>query len=170
MDWGLVRSLIILPGTTLVFIPTIILVLLKNSSCPPELASTTEIWFWLALLVGGVGLALSSWSVVLFSKTGKGTPAPWEPPRRLVISGPYRYVRNPMITGVMLMLSAEAMLFHSWPIAIWTMVFFIGNAIYFPFSEEKGLEKRFGDEYRVYKAHVPRWIPRLQPWEPGDDE
>jgi protein-S-isoprenylcysteine O-methyltransferase Ste14 len=69
-----------------------------------------------------------------------------------------------MITGVLLMLSAEALLLQSWPIAAWMMLFFIGNAIYFPLVEEKGLEKRFGNEYRDYKANVPRWIPRLRPW------
>jgi protein-S-isoprenylcysteine O-methyltransferase Ste14 len=170
MHWGLVRSIIILPGTALVFIPTIILGISYNSKCPPKLASPTEILFWLALLAGGIGFTLSSWSVALFMKTGEGTPAPWEPPKKLVIRGPYRYVRNPMITGALLMLSAEAMLFHSWPIAIWMMIFFVGNAVYFPLSEEKGLEKRFGDDYRVYKDHVPRWIPRLRPWKPGDDD
>lgn len=170
MHWGLVRSIIILPGTALVFIPTIILVVSYNSKCPPKLASPIEIWFWLALLVGGIGLALSSWSVALFMKAGEGTPAPWEPPKKLVIRGPYRYVRNPMITGVLLMLSAEAMLFHSWLTAIWMLIFFVGNAVYFPLSEEKRLEKRFGEDYWVYKAHVPRWIPRLRPWKPGGDD
>ncbi|MDH3852581.1 MAG: isoprenylcysteine carboxylmethyltransferase family protein, partial [Deltaproteobacteria bacterium] len=97
-------------------------------------------------------------------KFGKGTPAPWDPPKRLVIRGPYRHVRNPMITGALLVLLAEATLFQSLPIAIWMTVFFIGNAIYFPFIEEKGLEKRFGDEYRNYKANVPRWLPRIRPW------
>jgi hypothetical protein len=95
---------------------------------------------------------------------GKGTPAPWDPPKRLVIQGPYRYIRNPMITGALLMLLAESILFLSLPIATWMTVFFIGNAIYFPLIEEKGLEKRFGDEYRNYKANVPRWLPRIRPW------
>ncbi len=99
-------------------------------------------------------------------KVGNGTPAPWDPPKKLVIRGPYCYVRNPMIISVMLMLLAEVLLFQSWPIAAWIVVFFIGNSIYFPLVEEKNLEKRFGDDYREYKAHVRRWIPRLRPW-PG---
>jgi protein-S-isoprenylcysteine O-methyltransferase Ste14 len=69
-----------------------------------------------------------------------------------------------MITGALLLLLAEALFFHSWPIAAWLILFFIGNAIYFPLVEEKGLEKRFGDEYLKYKARVPRWIPRLRTW------
>lgn len=80
------------------------------------------------------------------------------------------YVRNPMITGVLFMLSAEAMLFQSWPLALWMGIFFMGNAIYFPLVEEKGLEKRFADDYRRYKANVPRWIPRLHPWIPDKDK
>jgi len=97
---------------------------------------------------------LSVWTVKLFMKFGDGTPAPWDPPRKLVIRGPYRHVRNPMITGVLLMLLAEAMLLQSWPIALWMAVFFIGNAVYFPLVEEKGLEKRFAHDYRLYKKRA----------------
>jgi protein-S-isoprenylcysteine O-methyltransferase Ste14 len=169
MHWRLVKTIIVLPGTVLVFIPAAILLVTHNSRFAPELASPTKIWFWLALLAGIIGLALSGWAATLFMKFGKGTPAPWDPPERLVIQGPYCYVRNPMITGALLMLLAEAILFRSLPVAAWMTVFFIGNAIYFPLIEEKGLEKRFGDEYRNYKAHVPRWIPRVRPWK-GKEE
>jgi protein-S-isoprenylcysteine O-methyltransferase Ste14 len=169
MHLGLVKTIIVLPGTVLVFIPAAILLVTQDSKFAPKLASPTQIWFWLALLAAIIGLALSGWAVTLFTKLGKGTPAPWDPPKRLVIQGPYRYVRNPMITGALLILLAEAILFQSLPIATWMTVFFIGNAIYFPLIEEKGLEKRFGDEYRNYKANVPRWLPRLRAWI-GKDE
>ena len=164
MHLGLVKTIIVLPGTVLVFIPAAILLVTRDSKFAPKLAPPTQIWFWLALLAAIIGLALSGWAVTLFMKLGKGTPAPWDPPKRLVIQGPYRHVRNPMITGALLMLLAEAILFQSLPIATWMTVFFIGNAIYFPLIEEKGLEKRFGDEYRNYKANVPRWLPRIRPW------
>jgi protein-S-isoprenylcysteine O-methyltransferase Ste14 len=72
-----------------------------------------------------------------------------------------------MIAGVLLMLLAEAMLLQSWPIALWMGLFFMGNTIYFPLIEEKGLEKKFADDFRLYKANVPRWIPRLRPWIQG---
>jgi protein-S-isoprenylcysteine O-methyltransferase Ste14 len=124
MHWGLVRSLIILPGTALVLIPTVIIVASKDWSCPPQMESPTELWFWLALLSAGIGLTLASWSIALFMQVGKGTPAPWEPPQRLVIRGPYRYVRNPMISGTLFVLLAEAMFFRSWPIGIWMVIFF----------------------------------------------
>jgi protein-S-isoprenylcysteine O-methyltransferase Ste14 len=163
MNWGLVKAIVVLPGTVLFIIPGVILLILQDSKFEPKIASPTRIWFWLALWVGSVGAALSVWTTALFMKFGQGTPAPWDSPRKLVIRGPYRHVRNPMIIGVLLMLSAEALLLQSWPIAIWMMLFFIGNAIYFPLVEEKDLEKRFGNEYRDYKANVPRWIPRLRP-------
>jgi protein-S-isoprenylcysteine O-methyltransferase Ste14 len=171
MNVGLVKTIIVLPGTVLIFIPGAILLGTRDSQFAPGLTSPTQIWFWLALLAAIIGLALSGWTFALFIRVGKGTPAPWNPPKRLVIQGPYCYVRNPMITGVLLMLLAEAILFQSLPIATWMTVFFIGNAIYFPLIEEKGLEKRFGDEYREYKSHVPRWIPQLRAWkQPNDGE
>jgi protein-S-isoprenylcysteine O-methyltransferase Ste14 len=164
MHLRLVKTIIVLPGTVLIFIPAAILLVTQDSRFAPELASPTQIWFWLALLAAIIGPALSGWAATLFVKFGQGTPAPWDPPKRLVIQGPYRHVRNPMITGALLMLHAEAILFQSLPIATWMTVFFIGNAIYFPLIEENGLEQRFGDEYREYKTHVPRWIPRLRAW------
>jgi hypothetical protein len=79
MHWGLVRSIIILPGTALVLIPTVLIVASRDRSCPPQLTSPTELWFWLALLSAGVGLTLISRSIALFMQICKGTPAPWEP-------------------------------------------------------------------------------------------
>ena len=106
------------------------------------------------------GLALLSWCVVLFARVGHGTLAPWDPTRNLVAAGPYRYVRNPMITGVAIMLMGEALFWGSALLGIWACIFVLVNHVYFLLSEEPGLEKRFGEDYRVYKANVPRWIPR----------
>jgi protein-S-isoprenylcysteine O-methyltransferase Ste14 len=164
MNWGLVRTIIVLPGNAVVFIPAAILWISKLLGYSPKFAAAGQFLFWLAVLAASIGLCLGIWTAMLFVKFGKGTPAPWDPPKKLVIRGPYRYVRNPMIIGVMHILLAEALLFQSWPIAGWLAVFFIGNAIYFPLVEEKSLEKRFGDDYREYKTHVLRWIPRLRPW------
>ncbi len=170
MNRELVKAIIVLPGTALVFVPAIILAVAKNSGVSYQFATPAQVLFWLALLPACIGLGLAVWTVTIFMKFGKGTPAPWEPPQKLVIRGPYRHVRNPMITGVLFMLLAEAMLFQSWPLALWMGIFFVGNAIYFPLVEEKGLEKRFGDDYRRYKANVPRWIPRLRPRHPEKDK
>ncbi len=170
MNRSMIRSIIILPGTALVFIPTAILLIAKDSNFHHEITSPAQIRFWFALVVACIGLTLSFWTVILFRKFGEGTPAPWDPPKKMVIRGPYRYVRNPMITSVLLILFAEAIFFQSWPIAIWMLIFFVGNTIYFPLVEEKGLEKRFGNDYRKYRAQVPRWVPKLKVWNQTNDD
>ena len=76
----------------------------------------------------------------------------------------YAYVRNPMITGIFLILTGEACLLGSYAIGIWTVLFLVINMIYFPLSEEPGLRARFGKEYDTYCKNVPRYIPRLTPW------
>jgi protein-S-isoprenylcysteine O-methyltransferase Ste14 len=113
-----------------------------------------------------LGLALVAWTVALFATVGRGTLAPWDPTSRLVVRGPYRHVRNPMISGVLAILLGEAALFGSIPLLVWFAAAFAVNAVYFPLVEEPGLRRRFGEEYDAYSANVPRWLPRLRPWEP----
>ena len=91
---------------------------------------------------------------------------PWDPTRKLVVAGAYRYVRNPIILSVIILLAGEALFFGSYGIAVLAILFFVINSLYFIFSEEPGLEKRFGEAYREYKKNVPRWIPRWKPWDP----
>jgi protein-S-isoprenylcysteine O-methyltransferase Ste14 len=126
-----------------------------------------------ALLIGGrvagavifaAGLALFTWCVLLFARVGRGTLAPWDPTKRLVVVGPYRHVRNPMITGVCTMLAGEALFFHSARIGYWLLLFLAINQVYFLLLEEPLLLARFGDEYARYRAAVPRWIPRRRGW------
>lgn len=162
----LVRPLIILPGTVLVIVPAVLLWVTRGSAFEAETAHFDDLRLWLAVLLGSVGLLLATWTCRLFINVGEGTPAPWDPPRKLVVRGAYRHVRNPMISGVLFLLAAEALVFNSWPLLGWLVMFFLANAIYFPLSEEKDLERRFGEDYRRYKANVPRWIPRLRPWQP----
>jgi protein-S-isoprenylcysteine O-methyltransferase Ste14 len=111
-----------------------------------------------------LGLVLFIWCVSLFARVGQGTLAPWDPTRNLVASGPYRFVRNPMISGVALLLIGQTMFWGSWLVGLWACIFICINHVYFVLSEEPGLEKRFGENYRRYKANVPRWIPLLKPW------
>jgi protein-S-isoprenylcysteine O-methyltransferase Ste14 len=101
-----------------------------------------------------------------FIKIGKGTLAPWSPPRRLIICGMYGYVRNPMILGVLTILIGETISILSLNIFIWAIVFFIINNVFFFAYEEPNLEKKFGDEYKEYKKNVPRWLPRFKPYKP----
>lgn len=160
----LLRSFVVLPGIALLLVPVLIVWLTRGSQLASSLAKPDQAQFWLGLLAGILGIWLSLASVRSMLRYGEGTPAPWEPTRKLVLRGPYRYVRNPMMIGVMLILLAEALLFQSWGIAGWFAVFLLLNLIYLPRVEEKGLEHRFGEAYREYKANVPRWIPRLSPW------
>ena len=160
-------SIAVLPGTALVLVPAWLL------SRGDSAATATSLWrapdplFWLALLLLVAGLSLLAWTVSLFFRRGRGTLAPWDPPEHLVIAGPYRFVRNPMITGVVTALAGEALLFESASVGAWCLVFFAVSAVHFPLVEEPGLRLRFGEEYVRYCANVPRWLPRLRPWSPS---
>ncbi len=108
------------------------------------------------------GLALIGWTVRLLARIGRGTLAPWDPTARLVVAGPYRHVRNPMISGVLAVLLGEAALLGSLVLLAWAAGVFAVNAVYLPLVEEPGLRRRFGEEYERYRAAVPRWLPRLR--------
>ena len=114
-----------------------------------------------------VGLLLFLASLRRFATEGKGTLAPWDPPRALVLRGPYRFVRNPMISGVIFILFGEAFALLSLPHGVWAATFLALNLLYIPLMEEPQLERRFGESYREYRRHVRRFLPRLSPWEPG---
>ncbi len=112
-----------------------------------------------------IGLVLLYKTISLFAAIGQGTLAPWDPTQKLVVRGVYRYVRNPMISPVLSILLGETIIFGSVALFYWFIIFWLVNIIYIPLSEEPGLEERFGNDYREYKKHVPRWIPRTSPWE-----
>jgi protein-S-isoprenylcysteine O-methyltransferase Ste14 len=112
------------------------------------------------------GCVLVGWCIALFARVGKGTLAPWDPTAHLVAVGPYRWVRNPMISGVAATLAGQSVVTGSWLIAAWFVTVVAINHVYFLLSEEPGLGRRFGEEYRAYKRTVPRWIPR-RPGRPG---
>jgi protein-S-isoprenylcysteine O-methyltransferase Ste14 len=111
-----------------------------------------------ALALGG--FALWAWTVRLFASVGRGTLAPWDPTRNLVAVGPYRHVRNPMISGVLGVLTGEALAFGSVSLVVWAAAFLAVNHVYFLAVEEPGLRRRFGAAYEEYRRSVPRWIPR----------
>jgi protein-S-isoprenylcysteine O-methyltransferase Ste14 len=157
--WHHVRAVLLLPFTVTVVVPGIVLwrTGVDVSARPLAVAG--------AVLIS-LGLALLVWTLALFAKVGRGTLAPWDPTTRLVVAGPYRHVRNPMISGVLAILLGESAVFASLPLLLWFAAVFAVNAVYFPLVEEPGLQRRFGEEYEVYRANVPRWLPRLHPWEP----
>jgi protein-S-isoprenylcysteine O-methyltransferase Ste14 len=161
----IIRSILALPFMATVVIP---LLLCSLGTClmprrPDFPLSLILIFISALLLLIGLGLMVST--VTLFTKVGRGTLAPWDPTENLVVQGPYRYLRNPMISGVFFILLGESLLFRSPAIFVWFAIFMVGNLIYIPRVEETRLEQQFGPAYRVYKEHVPPWIPRLSAWE-----
>ena len=169
MTGRLLPTILILPGTVLVLVPAIVFWAAAGTGYAGNWAGLGQGQLWAGVGSLAAGLLLAGWTLRLFATVGQGTPAPWDPPQKLVVRGPYRHVRNPMISSVLLMLAGEALLYQSWPLAAWGLLFFAANAVYFPLSEEKGLERRFGGDYRTYKANVPRWFPRIRPWQPADE-
>jgi protein-S-isoprenylcysteine O-methyltransferase Ste14 len=155
-------AIAILPFVMAVAIPVWLARQNHISFVPSENGSRIVVQFvglWLVV----VGLTLFISSLRRFADDGKGTLAPWDPPRRLVINGPYRYVRNPMISGVVFVLFGEALMLLSRPHATWALTFLVINAIYIPLFEEPQLSQRFGAAYDEYCRHVPRLLPRLRP-------
>lgn len=117
---------------------------------------------WAGLPIFLSGLLLGGWSARIFFTFGKGTPAPWDPPKRFVLMGPYRYVRNPMMLGGFMIIFGEAFLFGSLPILGYLAVLILLGHIYIVAHEEKELARRFGHPYLTYKGYVPRWWPRFR--------
>ena len=117
-----------------------------------------------AQLLGGVavvaGVALAGWCVVVFALEGRGTPAPFDPPRRLVTRGPYRFVRNPMYLGGSVALTGAALFYRSPALLAFAVLFFGGAHVFVVTYEEPRLERSFGDAYREYVERTDRWIPR----------
>jgi protein-S-isoprenylcysteine O-methyltransferase Ste14 len=156
-------AIAVLPVTAAVVVPLLLCRRYGITFRPP---STTAAWACaiLAVILFLIGALLFVKTVVLFASRGRGTLAPWDPPARFVAAGPYRFVRNPMISGVFLIITAEAALPASPVLLAWAAIFLIVNLIYIPLFEEPQLERRFGEAYRAYKRNVPRFLPRLHPW------
>jgi len=114
---------------------------------------------WLLIVVGAILYSATAfWG---FAVRGEGTPAPIDPPKRLVMEGPYTVVRNPMYWSVLSVMLGEAVVFHSAALAEWAAGFFVGVNLFVLFYEEPTLKRKFGAEYEAYCRRVPRWIPRM---------
>jgi protein-S-isoprenylcysteine O-methyltransferase Ste14 len=112
-------------------------------------------------LVGAAGFAIGLSCVYLFLTAGRGTPAPFDPPKVFVATGPYRYVRNPMYVGAVLALIGGGLAVRSVSILALAGVFWALSHLMVVFHEEPALEKRFGESFVQYKGQVHRWMPRI---------
>jgi len=113
----------------------------------------------LAFILGAALLFSGAYYLLL---RGDGTPLPFNPPKRMVVAGPYARMQHPMMLGLLLMSYAEALWLHSASVGLYAaLLTFLAN-VYLSYVEEPGLEKRFGDDYRAYRTAVPRWWPFRQ--------
>ncbi|MGH7753585.1 MAG: methyltransferase family protein [Gemmatimonadales bacterium] len=118
---------------------------------------------WLGAATMALGAPLCADAITRFVARGHGTPAPFAPPRHLVISGFYRHVRNPMYLGAGAVLLGEALLLGSHDILLYLAALAVVIHLFVMLYEEPTLRRKFGDEYRRYCAEVPRWLPRFRP-------
>lgn len=119
-------------------------------------------WIGVALLVLGAVLLVETFA--RFALQGRGTPAPIYPTETLVVTGSYRFVRNPMYVAVMSLIFGQALWFGSFWVLVYGLVFFGLVHTFVVTYEEPTLQRTFGDQYTTYRAHVWRWVPRLTPW------
>ncbi len=151
----------LLPGTVTVFVPYW---LLTSPSAPPPMQLGVFRYGGIVLIL--IGIAIYSWCAWDFTFTGRGTPAPIDPPKELVVRGLYRYVRNPMYVGILSVLLGEALLFAAWRLFGYAALVFLTFFLVVVLYEEPVLREKFGESYRRYRQSVPRWIPRtMKPYE-----
>jgi len=117
----------------------------------------------IGLVCAGAGAALLAVCVWEFARTGLGTLAPVDPPRRLVARGPYRHVRNPMYLGVVTIVLGEALVAGSGALAAYGAAFVVAANLFIVGYEEPSLRRRFGESYDQYSRQVRRWLPRWKP-------
>jgi protein-S-isoprenylcysteine O-methyltransferase Ste14 len=145
---------IVVPGAGGVLVPWLIL---THGSTAPEPAT------WPAVGLIAVGAVLYLACLRLFAIVGEGTPGPWDAPRRLVAVGPYRWVRNPIYIGAILVVLGEAWLFLSVSLMEYAAAMAVGVHLFVVGYEEPTLGRTFGESYAEYRRTVMRWLPRRPP-------
>lgn len=121
----------------------------------------------LVLVVAGSLVLLEAFARFAFE--GLGTPAPVLPPQRLVVRGPYRYVRNPMYVAVLAVIMGQALLLGNVSVFLYACAAWLAMHAFVLFYEEPKLRKSFGEEYTDFCKHIPRWVPHFRPW-PGSGQ
>ena len=141
-------------GFVLVFLPGQLLqsagVARPSSIGAPQIAGA------ILVVLGG---ALAVWCILTFAIVGRGTPAPFDPPRRLVVRGPYKFVRNPMYLGAALALCGAGLFYQSTALVGYALLFLVVVGLFVHWYEEPTLRRLFGEEYEAYYGRVRRWWP-----------
>jgi protein-S-isoprenylcysteine O-methyltransferase Ste14 len=146
--------ILLVPGFLLGVVPVLVIPKI------PDLALASGPWNMAAILFWITGVATLAWCAVDFVRKGSGTPLPLDPPKELVVSGFYQYVRNPMYVGALLIQVGNIIWFGSLAQAVYWLFLFIGFNLFIRANEEPYLRKTFGERYEAYCQEVPRWIPR----------
>ncbi len=141
---------ILVPGTVAVLVP---LCAFRHPEPGMTLGSVVAS---VLLLIGASVYTSCLWN---FAVSGRGTPAPIDPPKTLVVRGPYNYTRNPMYVGVLCVIAAWALLFTSLPLSIYGICVAVSFHVFVLFYEEPHLKRAFGASYEDYCARVNRWLP-----------
>jgi protein-S-isoprenylcysteine O-methyltransferase Ste14 len=150
---------ILVPGTVAVYVPYFIFRSSDALQWPGiSLLSIS------GMIIGGIGIALLLHCIITFAVQGKGTPAPIDPPKSLVIYGAYRYTRNPMYLSVLIILLSWAIVFKSIPVFIYAGIVFVCFHFFVQLFEEPSLRKKFGKPYQDYYNSIPRWGISLRPF------
>jgi protein-S-isoprenylcysteine O-methyltransferase Ste14 len=141
-------------GLVLVFVPARLLT--EAGIVQPEAIGLSQV---AGMLIAATGAVLALACVVVFALVGRGTPAPFDPPRRLVVRGPYRFMRNPMYAGAALTLSGAALYYRSLELLGYAGLFVFVAHLFVVLYEEPKLRRTFGAEYEAYCRMAPRWSP-----------
>ena len=148
------------PGIVLVFIPWLV----TRFRIPPGHPVTLRVLGAILIAAGLMPLLESIWRFIF---VGRGTLVPTMPTEHLVVSGLYRYVRNPMYVGVLTAIAGEGLLMRSGGLAIEFLAAGLAFALFVRLYEEPRLMRTFPEEYGMYRRNVRRWLPRLRPWDGG---
>jgi protein-S-isoprenylcysteine O-methyltransferase Ste14 len=146
---------LIAPATVTVYIPYLLLTRAEGS--PIRIDAFLYVGI-VPILLGGSIYLRCAWD---FAMKGRGTPAPIDPPKELVALGFYRYVRNPMYVGILLILLGESLLFGSGTLLVYAASLFLAFHLFVVLYEEPALRRSFGASYERYRGEVPRWVPRI---------
>jgi protein-S-isoprenylcysteine O-methyltransferase Ste14 len=139
----------------LIFLPARVL-----SSAGVTVPAVIGTWQVVGTFIGAAGAALALSCILTFAFVGRGTPAPFDPPRRLVVQGPYRLVRNPMYVGAGLALAGAALLYRSLALLGYVGVFVLVTHLFVVAYEEPTLRRTFGKDYEAYCEKTGRWWPK----------